>query len=270
MNVTFCSHRIGITTQLMGMMQHCKACLMRRKFHLLIPAVFLATLITLLLKHNSNSIRGMLGRTDTPSSNPTGYGTGGYIVANGYSGQQGSGVRALVSLQCWASSFSLPMYIVEPYIERYSLGSRLKSKELKDVMKFSDYFDMDHFNNASIEEGTPPLISVEHFIEKAPRQTIVVRLHNDYTCRKKRHPEFEVLEESRGMGRCCSSDWLHNWQMNEAKFCVVKVVRFGGCMSLPSATKRMYKTIFNGWDPSNVTVVFRLWAANWDKLAPEP
>lgn len=257
--------------QPMGMTQHCRACLVRRNFHLLIVAVLLSLLTALLLKHKSNSIREMLWQVaDVTSSDPAGYGTAsiqhGFIVANGYSGQQGSGVRALVSLQCWASSFSLPMYIVEPYIEKYSLGSRLKSKELKGVMKFSDYFDIDHFNNASIEEGTPPLISVEHFTEKAPRQTIVVRLHNDYTCRKKRHPEFEVLEESRGLGRCCSSDWLHNWQMNEARFCVVKVARFGGCMSLPSATKRMYKTIFEGLDPSNVTVVFRLWAANWDKL----
>ena len=54
----------------------------------------------------------------------------GYIIANGYSGQQGSGVRALVSLQCWASSFSLPVYIVEPYIVASSLAGRLKSKDL--------------------------------------------------------------------------------------------------------------------------------------------
>ena len=251
------------------MTQHWKTCILKQKYQLLILAVFLVVLTALLCKNNSNTILGTLWRNTLVSA-----GSGhhsdiiqhGYIIANGYSGQQGSGVRALVSLQCWASSFSLPVYIVEPYIAASSLASRLKSKDLTNVMKFSDYFDVDHFNNVSLEEGSPPLISVEHFIERAPRQTIVVRLHKINACRKKPHPEFQVLKESNGVGKCCSSVWLHNWQMSEAKFCVVKVVRIEGCMSLPSATREMYKTIFKGWDPSNVTVVFRFWAANWDKL----
>ena len=260
-----------ITAEPIRMTQPCKTCVVKQKYQILVLAVFLAVLTALLCKNNSSTILGTLWRNTLISAHSsTDYHSAivqhGYIIANGYSGQQGSGVRALVSLQCWASSFSLPVYIVEPYIEEYSLASRLKSKDLTNVMKFSDYFDINHFNNASLEEGTPPLISVEHFIKKVPRQTIVVWLHNDYSCRKKPHPKFQVLEESNGVGKCCSSEWLHNWQMREAKFCVVKVVQFGGCMSLPSAAKRMYKTIFKGWDPSNVTVVFRFWAANWDTL----
>ena len=98
--------------QPMGMTQHCRACLVRRNFHLLIVAVLLSVVTALLLKHKSNSIREMLWQVaDVTSSDPAGYGTAsiqhGFIVANGYSGQQGSGVRALVQFDAVQKNNSL-------------------------------------------------------------------------------------------------------------------------------------------------------------------
>ena len=43
----------------------------------------------------------------------------GYVVAGSFSGQQGAGIQALISLQCWAASFSLPIRILEPLLSRY-------------------------------------------------------------------------------------------------------------------------------------------------------
>ena len=75
----------------------------------------------------------------------------GYIMNLNYPGQQGSGMRTLVSLQCSMGSFGLPMYIVEPFIVKSTLSS------LEGSLRLSDYIDLNHFNTASRNE-----ISIRH------------------------------------------------------------------------------------------------------------
>ena len=203
--------------------------------------------------HQSKPIQYSLNQTDSF----------GYIVSNAYSGQQGSGVRALLSLQCWAASFQLPMYIVEPYIERYSLSTRLKHDDITNPTKFSDYFNMDHFNNVSMQENLPPLVSWEIFIDDAPRNAIVALIHNDFGCKKYERAHFRVVKRKTP---CFPEKWLHNQQLAEGGFCTVKVIKLWGCLSHPESIKKMYNVIFEGWRPESVTLIFRMWAANWDKL----
>ena len=52
-----------------------------------------------------------------------------HLLALRYMGQQGVGVRALTSLQCWASKTGLPVKIVEPTILHSMMTGYIFSKE---------------------------------------------------------------------------------------------------------------------------------------------
>lgn len=132
-------------------------------------------------------------------------------------------------------------------------------------MTFGDFFDLREFNKLSVEEGKPPLVPWRTFMENAPRETIVARIHNDFNCHKYKEPFFELVEEEQS-GGCYASKWLHNPQLEEADFCAVRVVLLWGCLSRPDAIGKMRSVLFGGWRPEQVTLVLRMWAANWNRL----
>lgn len=97
----------------------------------------------------------------------------GYIVTLGFSGQQASGMQALVSQLCWVGSFGLPMYVfVEPFIRNTTVGCILNRGE----PRFSEYFDLHKFSKASTREGYAELASWNDFMKNAPRRTILIRM----------------------------------------------------------------------------------------------
>ncbi len=157
------------------------------------------------------------------------------------------------------------IYIVEPYIEKSSLSTRRKHKEIRNPMTFGDFFDLWHFNKLSVEEGRPPLVTWETFTQNAPKQAIVARIHNDFNCHKTKEPFFRVVEQGKVNG-CFAPKWLHNPQLQAAHFCVVRVIILWGCLSSPDAIRKMRSFLFEEWAPDQVTLVLRMWAANWGRL----
>ena len=99
----------------------------------------------------------------------------GYVLTLKYGGQQGAGVRSLLSQQCWAESFHLPMYIVEPFIEESICGIPSDLTKTENVLRMSDFFDIDHFNEASRNDGYAEVASWEDFLRSAPRKVIVIQ-----------------------------------------------------------------------------------------------
>ena len=77
----------------------------------------------------------------------------GFVMALTYSGQQGAGIQALMSLQCFVGSFSLPMEIVEPVISSTRFESFSSSTNNRSLVTFSDMFDRKHFNDISVDAG---------------------------------------------------------------------------------------------------------------------
>ena len=69
----------------------------------------------------------------------------GYVVTLRYTGQQGTGIQALMSLQCFIGSLNLSMYILEPSMTRTSFGSSISQIHNSSSLKFSDMFDVTHF-----------------------------------------------------------------------------------------------------------------------------
>ena len=97
----------------------------------------------------------------------------GYVVALQYSGQQGAGIQALMSLQCWAASFNLPIHILEPILNGtvfvsipHERSVNLSNKSLR----FSDLFNIQHFNRISESIGYVSVDTGEGFFTSAPMQ----------------------------------------------------------------------------------------------------
>ena len=98
----------------------------------------------------------------------------GYIVPVSYSGQQGSGIQAFISLQCWMSSFNLPMHLLEPVMLNNIFPI---SQNTSDSMKFSDLFDIHNFNRVSETLGYPIVATRKEFFSAAQRETILMMKH---------------------------------------------------------------------------------------------
>ncbi len=80
----------------------------------------------------------------------------GFVTALRYSGQQGSGIKALKSLQCWASTLSVPMIILEPTIANGVLVSDITSTGTSNNsshITLTNLFDTSFFNKVARENN---------------------------------------------------------------------------------------------------------------------
>lgn len=109
----------------------------------------------------------------------------GYILNLYYHGQQQAGLRAIIAQQCWVHSFGLEMKIVEPFSNHSHLmqnvfaWSHALQHDRKGV-RFSSFHDIDHFNEVSMKDGDPPLVSIEGFFQKAPREVILLQINKAF------------------------------------------------------------------------------------------
>lgn len=110
------------------------------------------------------------------------YRRNGYVLTLEYTGQLVAGLRALLSQQCWISSFGLPLLIVEPFSNNSLL--RHSHRMWKDysrnspTVRFRDLFDLDHFNEQSKVVGDAGIAEWEEFIEFAPRKVILLTIND--------------------------------------------------------------------------------------------
>ena len=101
----------------------------------------------------------------------------GYLLTLDYCGQIVAGVRALLSQQCWVKSYKLPLAIVEPFSNDSRLGhSHSIWYNDADFIRFSNHFNLQHFNAESIKSESPPIIRWEEFIQMAPRRIILITI----------------------------------------------------------------------------------------------
>ncbi len=199
----------------------------------------------------------------------------GYILTLTYTGQQSAGLRGIMSQQCWAASFNLPMTIVEPFGINSSLCNRAKAWTTLDrgepLTRFSDYFDIIHFNQHAIAAGNPPLVSWEEFLHKAPRKVIVVYINGIQAknclgfksgCSHWRRNEKEVNAFTSNCTVVRSVDSaLEYLQMRQ--FEVVRTVCLK-CGIWKNASPQLSPSaltmhIFGKYKPAEVTILFDLW-----------
>lgn len=189
----------------------------------------------------------------------------GCVLVQRYSGQQGAAVKALASLQRWIRDVHLPMVIVEPILYNSVMGVR------KQGVRFSDMFDLDHFNAVSRSEGVPELIDWPTYLAKAPRTAVFIKMNSVST---KTIPDPQ-LKWNATNDRDCVTRNISGPDSTSISLCQVRTVtgywKFVSVHTLSEGD--VYGTVLGGLDPTNITLVFSLWRGPWEiphSLSPTP
>ena len=97
-----------------------------------------------------------------------------YMLSLSYFDQITHAAGRLQSHQCWAAKMASK--IVEPFVVDTSYFGGLTSEmDASSAIRLGDLFDLDHWNQHSLKNNLPPLITWEDFLQTATRQVILVR-----------------------------------------------------------------------------------------------
>lgn len=107
-------------------------------------------------------------------------GANGYIITQTFGGQMTRAIRNMMLQQCWGASLGYTSYIVEPFSSRSNLyhsssfWTEADKGKLYDAARFSEYYDLQHYNLKSQKDKSLTLVTWENFLENAPRNSIVL------------------------------------------------------------------------------------------------
>ena len=196
----------------------------------------------------------------------------GYVVAGSFSGQQGAGIQALISLQCWAASFSLPIRILEPLLSDTTFVSIASAKHRNSTfLRFSDLFDLQHFNRISASLGYAVLGTREDFFTAAPRDVIFVEMKRVQrnTAMDQKIPEvvWTADSEQNGNHNCYQfpDEYAGMEQLAKERFCIVRIVKATYYLIQSSilSDKDVKNVIYGSKHPQHVTLIFSFWRTPW-------
>ena len=201
-----------------------------------------------------------------------------YAVSLKYQGQQGAGVRAIASLQCFLGSLDQHFSILEPYIEETNFRGYSTSGSQGDDqedMKFSDFFNFDHFNAASRKKNYAELVKMEEFSNHSPKYVILVVVRSVRVNRVIWTSEFESSDRV----KCLGKEDMNNMEFSDRKKIrvlrnrMLKIKSDGKCIvrviALTSRNAKQHpkftpqsinKFIFHKWSPQEVMLIFELWS----------
>ncbi len=203
----------------------------------------------------------------------------GFATSLQYPGQQGAGIRALASFQCFLGSIMPRLAIPEPYFE----GTKLRGmSSSRDRLNLGSLFDFDNFNTASREMGYPELVSLNKYIVSRPEQIIIVRtvnkLGNNIVW-----PQ-PAARSHLGKPECLTNSDILLFSAEEkktvefvkstiaqlqSKVCVVRVVNLN--VATTSFTQRELRGLLYGsWKPEEVTLCFNYWSGPYSMPLPDP
>lgn len=206
----------------------------------------------------------------------------GFVLNLRYPGQQGAGVRALASFQCFLGSLTPQLFIAEPYLEDTKLRGVTSSPNR---LKLSSLFDFDHFNAKSRQVGNPELINVDDFISSRPKPVILINVeHNRSNTVIWKSPQV-VQNNSRDGHKCLQRSDItaltnSKWQeityfmeklseLESKEACIVRVLELDTRNKSLNHTS-IQKLIFGEWLPQEVTLVFDYWSGPYFIPIPSP
>ena len=152
--------------------------------------IIITVLAAVLWRHSAYPIGTILTKTDIKSYsgnisgqrnayshyNSSREEQGTYVLTAEYVGQQGAGIRGLLSQQYFFHHWDIPVSIVEPLLIDSKLGHMKKQPHPTDVTKFSDLFNIHTFNTVARQSGYRSLATWEDFLSNAQEKTILVQL----------------------------------------------------------------------------------------------
>lgn len=183
----------------------------------------------------------------------------GRVMVLRYSGQQGAGVKALSSLQQWIRDVRLPMTIVEPLVQDSVLGLRCVKENGTVVtgVRFGEMFDLHHFNKVSRSKGLPEMVTWSSYI--AQPLTNAVWIHMTAIPRNISSFPTPLINNTVTTANITLPD--HTGVFLRIVRNVTAYFKFANSHILSS--EEIYKTILQGLDPTNITLVLSLWRGPW-------
>ena len=174
--------------------------------------------------------------------------------------EQTNGARNLWQLEIWAKLMN--MKVAEPFAVDSNFGVRGVTTTFSQVLRFSDYYDIDDWNHQVTKLGGNPLIKWEEFLSTAPRNAILF-----YTIMRSgpEGPQSPLVSYGRddvrkynpGKYEQITNDdmaWLNK------NFNIIKVVNYiRGKVRQPITLETFNSYIFGKLNPSEVTLVIVNW-----------
>ena len=224
--------------------------------------VVIVTTAMIVLSHNRNNPSGL-----NSAMKPY-----GFVVTLEYTGQLVAGVRAILSQQCWIASFGLPLVIVEPFSNNSHLDH---SRDIwhafannGSFVRFSNHYDLEHFNQKSRKFANPVMVTWEEFLNTAPRKIIFVTIEdihhagclsfNKQMCGLK--AEKDMDEESFD-GCNISPDSVKSLKyLKKYDFHIVREVCLNCMLPMSYVTPDLVtEHIFGPYNPQNITLIINKW-----------
>ena len=163
----------------------------------------------------------------------------GFTLSLSYWDQQTWSCGNILGFQHWASRIG--MVVVEPFMvkTKFQMPSR---KIVSSDLPMSKLYDMDFWNDYSLKQGYAPIVTWECFLEKAPRQLILVYLR-------------------RSANRCIQNELRSNTEMLVAYgFQVVREHCIAAPLRHPLTPLEFNRQVLGNYSAHNVTVVFQEWS----------
>ncbi len=97
------------------------------------------------------------------------------VVSLSYWEQTGNALSNLFDLQCWANSVGIGR-VLEPSIKQFGQSTFHFVNGNTNYLKFSDLFDVDHWNSMSLNQNYSQLSSMDRFLECASKDIVFVQM----------------------------------------------------------------------------------------------
>ena len=206
--------------------------------------------------HSKIALSSEMLSTRTPGS--------GYVVVAKVYEQQTMASGNLLQLQCWASM--LNMSLVTPFMRQSYVHTPLDEAWRKSHLSFWDTFNRDHWQEHAQSHGYLPLVDWEEWVERGPRQLIVVQL--EYRApplvreMMKQGIKFPHPHSGEAFKKGCDFKFISRkgLQFLRAKgFNITHKVCFNFRNGDGFTFKEFSDHLFGNFNPGDVSVIFNLW-----------
>ena len=187
---------------------------------------------------------------------------GRYILTQSFGGQMTRAIKNMMLQQCVAGLLAGPSSnIVEPFSANSDLyhsprfWKDLETEKIHEAPRFSDFYDLEYYNQKSKEDGSAQLVTWQYFLTNAPRNAVVLVLPQRSCANNTQEDASRVNLSS----HCTFSKDFDNFitELKRYNFVIKKVI----CVSCtgehrPLTMSELYRELY---PEQNVTVLVNLW-----------
>ena len=224
---------------------------------LAIIVIIIATTVVVFRYDTGDDDRTLLCRRSAAHSRSHGESDGHIFVYSSYE-EQTNGARNLWQLEMWAKL--MEMKVAEPFAVNSMFGVMGTAPNFNKSLRFSNYYDIQKWNSMVAKYDGSPLIRWEKFLNKAPRQAIIL-----YTILRKVNRPLTI---STGVDDIKTYDPGLYEQISDSdlawlksNFNISRVVTFvrSSLIHQPLTLEEYRSYVFGSLKPSEVTLIIVNW-----------